>query len=222
MTISRKILNALFVLLLINSLCVSVPVVGATEFPATAEETMPLESGDSAPSFTVQTVANENFSFEPDALQNPVVLISFRGGWCPYCNMHLSELRTVIPEIEEMGFDVYFISNDRPEMLYSSLKNETKEAIATLDYTILSDANLNAASAFGTAFMAPDALVAWLDSTDKDYDDSSIAKHGALAVPSVYVIDTDGMIVYDYANADYKVRLEADDLLAAAQEAHSN
>jgi peroxiredoxin len=131
--------------------------------------------------------------------------------------MHLSELRTVIPELAEMGFDVLFISNDRPEILYSSLKNDTKEDIEALDYRILSDANLSAATAFGTAFMAADALVAWLDDTGKDYDDSSIANYGALAVPSVYLIDTDGMIVFDYANANYKVRLEAQALLAAAQ-----
>ncbi len=222
MTISRKILNVLFVLLLMNTLCVSIPMVAATEFPATAEEIMPLATGDDAPSFTVRTIEGEAFNFEPTALQNPVVLISFRGGWCPYCNMHLSELRTVIPDVEKLGFDVLFISNDRPEILYSSLKNETKDDIEALDYTILSDADLSAATAFGTAFMAADALVSWLDSSEKDYDDSSIANHGALAVPSVYIVDTDGMIVFDYVNADYKVRLEADALLAAANKARNN
>lgn len=222
MIISRKILNMLFVLLLINTLCVTVPTVGAIEFPATAEETRPLETGDSAPSFTVQTVSNEAYTFAPDALDKPVVLISFRGGWCPYCNMHLSELRTVIPDIEEMGIEVLFISNDRPEILYSNLQNETQEAIASLDYTILSDADLSAATAFGTAFMAAEALVEWLDKSENDYDGSSIANHGALAVPSVYVIDTDGMIVFDYVNADYKVRLEADQLLAAAEKVRNN
>ena len=222
MTISRKILNVLFVLLLMNTLCVSIPMVAAMEFPATAEEIMPLATGDDAPSFTVRTIEGEAFNFEPTALQNPVVLISFRGGWCPYCNMHLSELRTVIPDVEKLGFDVLFISNDRPEILYSSLKNETKDDIEALDYTILSDADLSAATAFGTAFMAADALVSWLDSSEKDYDDSSIANHGALAVPSVYIVDTDGMIVFDFVNADYKVRLEADALLAAASKARNN
>lgn len=222
MTISRKILNVLFVLLLMNTLCVSIPMVAAMEFPATAEEIMPLATGDDAPSFTVRTIEGEAFNFEPTALQNPVVLISFRGGWCPYCNMHLSELRTVIPDVEKLGFDVLFISNDRPEILYSSLKNETKDDIEALDYTILSDADLSAATAFGTAFMAADALVSWLDSSEKDYDNSSIANHGALAVPSVYIVDTDGMIVFDYVNADYKVRLEADALLAAANKARNN
>jgi len=218
MSTSRKLLNLLFVLLLGGTLFVSGPRAVAAEFPASAEQISPLATGESAPSFTVKTTENETFSFNPSSLQQPVVLISFRGGWCPYCNLHLSELRTVIPEIRAMGFEVLFISNDRPEMLYSSLKKETKEDIEGLDYTILSDADLNAAKAFGTAFMAPEALVGWLNSEGKDIEDSSIANYGALAVPSVYVIDTSGMIKFHYVNADYKVRLSADKLLAAAKQ----
>jgi peroxiredoxin len=217
MLLTRKFINAVFVLLLVSTLCVSAPKASAGEFPASAELITPLKAGDSAPTFTVRTVENEAFDFDPSALQRPVVLISFRGGWCPYCNMHLSELRTVIPDIRAMGFDVLFISNDRPELLYSSLKNETKEDIEGLDYTILSDADLNAASALGTAFRRPDALVNYLEEKGKDYAGSSIDKHGALAVPAVYIIDIDGLIVFDYVNADYKVRLSESELLEAAR-----
>ena len=207
----------MFVLLLISTLCVTAPQAVAGEFPASAEQITPLRTGDQAPAFTVQTVANESFDFDPASLQRPVVLISFRGGWCPYCNMHLSELRTVIPDIQAMGFDVLFISNDRPELLYSSLKDQTREDIEGLAYTILSDAELSAASAFGTAFQRPDALVNYLEKKGKDYSGSSIANHGALAVPAVYVIDANGLIVFDFVNANYKVRLPADDVLAAAR-----
>jgi peroxiredoxin len=217
MALTRKFINVMFVLLLVSTLCVSAPRASAGEFPASAEQITPLKAGDSAPAFTVETVENEPFDFDPASLRRPVVLISFRGGWCPYCNMHLSELRTVIPDIRAMGFDVLFISNDRPELLYSSLKDQTQEDIEGLDYTILSDADLNAASAFGTAFRRSDALVNYREEKGKDYAGSSIANHGALAVPSVYVIDKDGLIVFDFVNADYKVRLPADEVLAAAQ-----
>ncbi len=90
--------------------------------PASADQTTPLKSGDRAPRFTVRTVDDTPYVFDPDNLENPTILISFRGGWCPYCNMHLSELRHVIPEIRESGYDILFLSNDRPELLYSSLK----------------------------------------------------------------------------------------------------
>ena len=219
MTLSRKFVNLLFVLLLIATLIVRAPQAGSLEFPETAEDVTPLKSGDRAPAFTVRTTDNDVFSFDPSALRKPVVLISYRGGWCPYCNMHLSELHVVILEIQQMGVDVLFISNDRPDILYSSLKRETQEDIDGLDYTILSDADLNAATAFGTAFIASDGLIAWLERKEKDYEKSSIANHGALAVPAVYVVDTSGTIIFDYVNANYKVRLPADELLAAAQKA---
>ena len=217
MVVTRKFIYVMFVLLLISTLCVTAPQAVAGEYPASAEQITPLRTGDQAPAFTVQTVANESFDFDPASLQRPVVLISFRGGWCPYCNMHLSELRTVIPDIQAMGFDVLFISNDRPELLYSSLKDQTREDIEGLAYTILSDAELSAAIAFGTAFQRPDWLVNYLEKKDKDYSGSSIANHGALAVPAVYVIDANGLIVFDYVNANYKIRLPADDVLAAAR-----
>ncbi|MCP5091559.1 MAG: redoxin domain-containing protein, partial [Gammaproteobacteria bacterium] len=60
---------------------------------STAAEIQPLAAGDKAPHFTVETMDNERFEFDPRNLERPAVLISFRGGWCPYCNLHLSELR---------------------------------------------------------------------------------------------------------------------------------
>ena len=108
---------------------------------ATAAEVKPLTVGDEAPFFTVETADNRPFEFDPRNLERPVVLITFRGGWCPFCNMHLSELRHVLPEIDDMGIDVLFLSGDRPELLYKSLSGDTQRDIAELDYTILSDAD---------------------------------------------------------------------------------
>lgn len=223
MRIGQRVVYATFVVLLVMTVVVSKAVRSAAaeyaSLPASAEETSPLESGDRAPSFTVQTVAGEDFLFDPDSLERTTVLISFRGGWCPYCNMHLSELNSVIPAIREAGVDVLFLSNDPPEQLHSSLKQETQDSIAGLDYTILSDANIVAARALGTAFRIDPRVNDYLDSKGHDYSGSSIGRHNALAVPAVYVIDASGQIVYDFVNADYKIRISAEDLLAAAKSA---
>ena len=83
----------------------------------TAEDVQPLRKGDSAPRFTVKTVDGERFDFDPRNLERPAVIVTFRGGWCPYCNLHLSELRNVVPDIDAMGVDVLFLSGDRPDLL---------------------------------------------------------------------------------------------------------
>lgn len=220
MRFRRNILDLTFLILLLGTFVLShsdqVVAADYAALPASAEETTPLKTGDRAPAFTVRTVDDEPFVFDPENLERPTILISFRGGWCPYCNMHLSELRTVIPELKKNGFDVLFLSNDRPEILYSSLGQETQESIDGLDYVILSDADISAAMALGTAFKTDKGLTDYLEQKGRDYEGSSIARYNALAVPAVYVVDRSGEIVFDFVSPDYKVRLPAEDLLAAA------
>ena len=220
MSATQNFSRATFFLLLIASLVVSVCRQGTAAdnftLPSKAEDISPLQAGDRAPAFTVRTVEDEPYHFDPDNLERPTVLISFRGGWCPFCNMHLSELRHVIPELKENGFDVIFLSNDRPELLYESLKKETQEAIDGLDYVILSDADIDAALAFGTAFEVSDRLIQRRHDKGQDIKDSSISKYRALTVPSVYLVDSSGEISFVYANPNYKARLSAEALKEAA------
>lgn len=214
---------ACFLALLVATLVLSHGIRGtAAEYaalPSSAADVVPKTTGERAPAFTVHTVDNEPFRFDPDRLGRPTILISFRGGWCPYCNLHLSELRNVIPDVNALGYDVLFLSGDSPEQLYAGLAADTQEDIAGRDYVILSDADTEAARALGTAFRIDEGLTDYLDRKERDYSGSSIGRHNALAVPAVYVIDASGRIVFDFVNADYKVRLPADALLAAARDA---
>ena len=167
----------------------------------------------------VETVGNERFSFDPRKLARPVVLITFRGGWCPYCNLQLSELRTVIPQIDAMDVDVLFLSGDRAERLYASLSQETQAAIDDLDYTILSDADAQAAIALGIAFKASDRTLAKRRAAAGDgFRGSSMERHGVLPVPAVFAIDVDGTITFAHADPDYRVRLSGEKLIEAARE----
>ena len=214
------ILGTLIAMLLLSILSSQVAQSGHADAPiaATADEVQPLTTGEAAPTFAIRSVDGETVSFDPRDLDRPVVIVTFRGGWCPYCNIHLSELRHVMPEINELGVDVMFLSGDRPDQLYASLSGETQEDIAGLDYTIYSDADANAAIALGIAFRASDRTLQWRKNKGQDVSGSSMSKHGVLPVPAVFAIGTDGVIAFAHANADYKVRVPADELLAVARE----
>jgi peroxiredoxin len=217
----RSTLYFLFAALMSISLMCSVAIqAGHADVPiaASADLVEPLGKGDRAPRFIVETVDGEAFDFDPKNLERPVVLLTFRGGWCPYCNMYLSEMRHTIPEIRELGVDVLFLSGDRSELLYESLKQETQDDIAGLDYTILSDADAQAAIALGIAFKASQGTIDGRKAKNQDIDGSSMLQRGVLPVPAVFAIDRQGEIQFAYTNADYKVRLPADELLAAARE----
>lgn len=185
---------------------------------ATAESVEPVAVGEAAPRFVVREVDGTPVHFEPADLDRPVILITFRGGWCPYCNLHLSELRHVIPEIARMGVDVLFLSGDRPALLYASLDEATRSEIDGQGYRILSDADVSAAMALGIAFRASDATIARRREKGQDIAGSSMDRHSVLPVPAVFAIDTDGIVTFAYANADYSVRLPADELLDVARD----
>ena len=182
-----------------------------------ADLIQPLAAGDLAPRFVVETVESRAFDFNPSKLDKPVMLLVFRGGWCPYCNVYLSDMRHVIPEIRALGIDVLFLSGDRPELLYSSLEQQVQEDIDGLDYTILSDANAQASIALGIAFKAGQRTIDYVNKNGDGYRKSSMERHGILPVPAVFAIGRDGVIAFTFVNPDYKSRLPADELLAAAK-----
>lgn len=217
----KSVLLSTFSIVLLMSLICSLsvqPLRADLPVAETADEVKPLRTGQRAPSFVVQDVNGEPFAFDPNALQRPVVIVTFRGGWCPYCNMHLSELHTVVPEVASMGVDILFLSGDRPETLYTSLEAETQATIDGLDYRIYSDAEAQAAVALGLAFKVSEQTIQRRAAKGQDVAGSSMLKHEVLAVPAVYAIDTTGLIRFDFVQPDYTVRLPAPDLLAVARQ----
>ncbi len=178
-----------------------------------AESVTPLLPGLSAPAFTARDTQGEAFEFKPDALEKPVALVFYRGGWCPYCNTQLGQLREAEAELQNMGFDILFVSADLPEKLRASLKEEN----ADVPYTLLSDSSMEIAQSYGVAFDVDEEYRLWLLGLGKDIEEASGEKHHILPVPTIYLIDTRGVIQFQYSNPNYKVRLHPDVLLAAAR-----
>ena len=155
---------------------------------AVAEDAQPLLPGMKAPEFKVLDVHGQEVHFDPQGMEKPLVLTFYRGGWCPYCNLALSEMRHAEKELLEMGFDVWFISIDRPGVLAESLVEPN------LGYTLLSDSKLSATRAFGIAFSLDEETRLRYIRNDIDIDAASGETHHVLPGPSIYIIGSDGMI----------------------------
>ena len=181
------------------------------EIHATAELAQPLMPSMMAPSFSVRDVRGDDFHFDPASMEKPLVLSFYRGGWCPYCNLHLSEMRHAERELQDLGFDVWFLSIDQPEVLRPSLDQPD------ISYTLLSDSGLQATRAFGIAFRVDDETHQRYLSHDIDLEAASGESHHVLPVPSTFIIGKDGRINFAYSNPKYSVRLHPDVLLAAAR-----
>jgi peroxiredoxin len=170
-----------------------------------------LAVGTRAPTFSAQTEDGAVRTFSPEGYKKPTIVLFYRGGWCPYCNSQLSDLRLVESKLRRNGFEIIFLSTDRPAILYSSLKAKN------IHYTLLSDSRLEAAKAFHIAYRLDEATLANMKQYGIDLDSTTGGPLHELPVPSVFIIDTTGTIRYVYSNPDYKVRLGADALWAAAR-----
>ena len=181
-----------------------------TDIHASADQVQPLLAGMTAADFNVKDAEGKAFEFKAADMNKPVVLTFFRGGWCPYCNLHLSEMRKAEAQLKEMGFDIWFISIDKPEMLLESLDDPD------IGYTMYSDSSLEATRAFGIAFQVDDELVEKYLQWSIDLEKASGETHHVLPAPATYIIGKDGVINFAYVNPNYKARLHPDVLLAAA------
>lgn len=114
-----------------------------------------------------------------------------------------------------MGYQIIAISPDKPDELRKTM---TKKK---LNYTLLSDSKMAASRAFGIAFVVANQG-AKNKLTRKVIEKASGENHHQLPVPSVFIVGTDGVIDFEYYNPDYRVRLEPDALLTAAEKAKEN
>lgn len=172
-----------------------------------ADEVKPLEAGAMLPDVRVRTVAGEAFALKDAVAEKPAVLIFYRGGWCPYCTKHLMAMQEIEEKILAQGYQIFAISPDRPEKLAETL--EAQE----LGYTLLSDADMVAAKAFGLAFELDEKTRETYKGYGIDLVEASGREHYLLPVPAVYVVNQAGKITYAFAEEDYKVRLEPEALL---------
>lgn len=163
-----------------------------------------LRGGAQMPSFELKDSTGRSVKSSDLLKEGNIVLVFYRGAWCPFCNLYLHKLQTRLADISAAGGKLVAVSVENPDASMAiAKKNEVQ-------FTVLSDPNLDTAKKFGIVYnLSPD-----LDKAYRDYG-LDIAKHNAMARPELplavtYVIDKTGKITYAYIEADYKKRAEPD------------
>lgn len=182
------------------------------KIPNAPEKISPIQIGQSLPPISLKDLGSKEFNLNEAIARKPAVVIFYRGGWCPYCNLQLAGLQKIEAQLLESGFQIIAISPDRPEKLKESMDKHQ------LTYHLLSDNAMTAATALGIAFHLDDALVSkYKDEYKIDLEGDSGYTHHLLPVPAVFIVGQDGEIHFSYVNPDYKVRLDGNELLKAAK-----
>lgn len=172
----------------------------------------PLEIGDTVPSGVLESASGRSVDTAKLLVGQPSVLIFYRGGWCPYCNKHLAGLVDIVDELKAAGFQLIAISPDRPEILTG------KDDLSDISYSLFSDSSMDVSRKFGIAFQVPAELVEkYKSSYGIDIEADSGQTHHLLPHPSVFIVDSEGIIRFTYVNEDYTVRMEPGKILEAAK-----
>lgn len=198
--------------LLLTIACMSfMPAALADKVAASAAEIHPILVGAELPDVTLKNIDSQTVKLRDIAAQKPSVLIFYRGGWCPYCNTHLADLRKIEGDLQALGFQVLAISPDQPQFLKETVSKHQ------LGYTLLSDSTMAASKALGLAFKVDDVTLDKYQEYGIDLEKNSGQSHHLLPVPAVILANTKGEVTFTFVAPDYKVRLDKDILLAAAQ-----
>ena len=167
-----------------------------------------LKNGDLMPDFELPNQHNELRRLSDYLAKSPVVLNVYRGGWCPYCNMEMKALHSVLKEIESQGARLVGLAPESPDRALSTAER------ADVSIDILSDANNRVAEQMGLVFELPQALRSIYEKFGINIPAHNGDDSFKLPVPATYIIGKDGLIVYAFVNADYTQRLEPAEIVA--------
>lgn len=138
-----------------------------------------------------------------------VVLVFYRGFWCPYCNKELARLEDSLQFIIDKGATLVAVSPEQAEGI-SKTTEKTKA-----EYPILHDEGLKIMKAYDVAFEVQENVITRYKNAGIDVEKNNGDNGRYLPVPAVYVIDQESTIRYRFFEPDYRKRPSVKEILDA-------
>ena len=180
----------------------------AAELENNAAASHALQPGAIAPDFILPNVDGRSMRLYTELERGPVVLVFYRGGWCPFCNIHLRGFQKSLAEFKAAGAQVVAISPQLPDQ---SLTTQEKDDLA---FAVLSDVGLHTAQGFGIAYVLPQALLDVHRDFEVPLEDFNGSEGGnRLPMPATFVIRTDHTVAYAHIDTDFMQRAEPIEVL---------
>jgi len=145
------------------------------------------------------------------ARQNrPAVVVFYRGAWCPYCNITLRTYQAQLAaELARREVQLIAISPQRPDGSLSMLDTNS------LTFTVLSDPGNQIAGELRILTAPSPAAVRAQASMGLDVAEHNADGTNVIPMPTVIVVDADGIIRWIDVHPNYTSRTEPEQILAA-------
>ncbi|MBP6416421.1 MAG: AhpC/TSA family protein, partial [Chitinophagaceae bacterium] len=173
-------------LLFVVSLIMAVQFAGAQEAPEG------LFIASKAPDFKAKDQNGKEVRLKDLLKQGKVVLVFYRGYWCPYCNKELSRLQDSLQLIKDKGATLIAISPEKPENITKTVEKTKAE------YSILYDEGLKIMKAYEVEFEVPENTITRYRNSGIDLEKNNGGNGKYLPVPAIYIIDKESTVTYRF------------------------
>jgi peroxiredoxin len=173
-----------------------------------AQDPKGLNLNDTAPDFSAKDQDGKTIVLKDQLKNGAVVLVFYRGQWCPYCNRQLKKLEDSLSLITAKGASLIAIS---PENL-ENIDKTVEKTKAT--YPILHDEGLTIMKNYDVAFSVDDKTIEKYKGYGIDFTKVNGDANGAnLPVPAIYVISKEGKIVFRHFDKNFTKRASVAEIL---------
>ena len=138
---------------------------------------------------------------------SPVVIVFFRGRWCPYCVAQLEALRELQPKFAQAGISLWAVS---PQTLRQIDFMREQHG---LNFSLVRDERNRAAQAFGVAYEVPAEQQELYRTSFVNLPFINGEDSWSLPMPSTFVLDQNGVIQHASVHANLTERNDPELLL---------
>jgi peroxiredoxin len=162
-----------------------------------------------APDFNAKDQNGKSISLQALRRKGPVVVLFYRGNWCPYCNKQLNELQDSLQYITAKGAQVVAITPEASEGI-----NKTIEKTGAA-FSVLNDKDVVISKAYNVSYEVDTATMnMYKTNWDVDFLQINQQKEKAyLPVPAVFIVNSKGIITYRFFETDVTKRPSVKELL---------
>ena len=171
-----------------------------------------LVAGTKVADFTIRNHLGDSVSWASLKENGVLLVVFYRGGWCPYCNRQIRQLTEAWPQFKQRKVMPVLISADSPDA--AALASRTYE----IPFPVLSDPDLVVHDLFQvTTELSPDLIPKYRE-YGIDLAEWNGKGHHKYAVASAFLIDKQGTVVWSHSASDYKTRPSVEQLLQVIDE----
>lgn len=178
----------------------------------TLSDGLGIEPGRMAPDATLVSIEGESITLSHLWAEQNVLLIFYRGGWCPFCNAQIRDLTVKYQGFKDRSVLPVLVSVDKPDT--AALLSAAYE----VPFPVMSDSDLDAHQAYNVVLQVSKEQYESMLSRGTDLEAFSGQTHHDIAVPSSFLIAKGGKLLWSHVDVDYRTRPSANQLIRVVDE----